>query len=301
AAQEAVAKAGQLLDAVEQMATALDQARSRLKDESADTDADMAAAKAAAQTAPEGPGRTGWLASLADAEAQLKGAGTAADPIAALKAVQAAHAVADQILSGIRDAQAQQARAGSAYQTAHQFAAASIQQAASYVATRSDGVGAQARTRLSGAQQHLTKAEGLASTDLDSAAREATVAHQMADEARNLAQGDFAGFDQRGGRGGYRTPPAGYSAAGDSGLGIGGAILGGIIGGMISGAGNRRGGGFGGSPWGSGGGWTGGGSGRPGGSGGSGGFGGFGGGHGSSGGFGGGGGGGGGHGSSGGW
>jgi uncharacterized membrane protein YgcG len=267
AAQEAIAQANQLLDAVVQLAAALDQAHGQLKTELAAADADLAAAKAAATSGGGSPAAGQSAAALDKAEALLTSARPGAgeksgDPIAALKAIQAAHAAIDEVLSEYRETAAQQARAGAAYQSAHQSAAISIQQASAYVATRPDGIGAQARTRLAGAQDHLTKAEALAATDLDAATREATTSHQMADEARSLAQMDFTGFDQRGGTGGYRPTPPGYGGSMGAGIGasIGGAILGGIIGGMMSG-GMRHGGGFGGTPWGSGGGWTGGGGG----------------------------------------
>ncbi len=54
AAQEAVAQANQLLDAVEQMAAALEDARAKLGPEIADTEADIAAARSAAQGAATG-------------------------------------------------------------------------------------------------------------------------------------------------------------------------------------------------------------------------------------------------------
>jgi uncharacterized membrane protein YgcG len=304
AAQEAVAQANQLLDAVEHLATALDQARGQVDTEIAAADADLTAAKKAAQ-APVASGVPATSAAdLAKADALLQSAkrdatAAAPDPIAALKSAQAAHAAADQVLAGIRDAAAQQLRVQAAYGSAHQSAATSITQAQAFVASRKDGVGTQARTRLAEAERHFAAAEGLAATDLDGATREAMTAHSMADEASSLAQTDFSGYDRRGPfSGGGFGGPGQYGGPGTSGgsvgANIGGAILGGIIGGMLSGGG-RRGGGFGGTPWGSGGGWTG--------SGGFGGFGGFGGGggHGGGGGWNGGGGGGGGHGGGGGW
>jgi uncharacterized membrane protein YgcG len=283
AAQEAVAQANQLLDAVEQLAAAMEDAHRKLDGEIAAADADLAAARAAiAAAAPNAPIATS-ASDLARAESLMQsarnGATTAVpDPIAALKAVQAAHASADQVLVGIREAKAQQGRSAAAYLIAHQSAVATITQTQSFVATRRDGIGTQARTRLAEAGRHLAQAEALAATDLDGATSEATTAHQMADDARNLAQTDFNTYDRSGGPGPQVAPPGygqtpgygspGYGSSGGSGFGNG--ILGGIIGGMLSGGGGRRGGGFGGSRWGSGGGWTGGGS--------SGGFGGFGGG-----------------------
>jgi uncharacterized membrane protein YgcG len=280
AAQEAVAGANQLLDAVEHLAAALDQAQAQLKDEIAAAEADLAAAKAAAGAASTASGgATTPPADLAKAEALLQTArqdaeAAAPDPIAGLKAAQTAHASADQVLSGIREAAAQQARARAAYASALQSAGTSITQARSFVSSRRDGVGTQARTRLSEAERHYAQAQALAATDPDAAAQEARQAHQMADEARDLAATDFTNYDGRGGPG-----------TGGMGGSIGGAILGGMIGGMLLGGGKRGGfgGGFGGTRWGSGGGWGGGGFG--GGHGGGGGWGGGGGGHGGGGGW----------------
>ena len=274
-AQEAVAQANQLLDAIVQLAAALDDARSKIKDALAAADADIAAAKKAlAATAPNTPLGT-TAADLAKAEDLLRstrqaGAAAAPDPIAALKAVQAAHTTADQVLSGIREASSQQGRDAAAYLIAHQSASASIAQAQTFVNARNQGVGRIARTRLAEAQRHLGQAETLAATDLATAVTEANVATNLATSAYTLASSDFVDFERGGSPGGMGD---GGGGAGQVGSAIGGAIIGGIIGGMQGGG--RRGGGFGGSRWGSGGGWTGGGA---GGSGGLGGFGGFGGG-----------------------
>ena len=266
AAQEAVAQANQLLDAVEHLAAAMEDARSKLQSEIAAADADLAAARAAVgSAAPNTPVATS-TADLAKAEALMKSArdgatAAAPDPIAALNAVQAAHSSADQVLAEIRDATAQQGRLAAAYLIAHQSAVATITQTQAFVATRRDGIGTQARTRLAEAGRHLAQGEALAATDLDGAANECTTAHQMADDARNLAQSDFNTYDRSGGAGPLGTPPGyqtgGYGSSGGSNFGS--SILGGIIGGMLSGGGGRGGGGFGGSRWGSGGGWTGGG------------------------------------------
>lgn len=300
AAQEAVAQANQLLDGVEQMATALEDARAKLGPEIADTEADIAAAKSAAQGAATG-GAAGAPAAvssaagdLAKAEALLdaakrQAAAQAPDTIAALKAAQDAHASTDKVLAGIREAASQQARAGAAFAAARASAGMSLNQARAFINTRRDGIGREARTKLAEAERHLTLADSLAATDLNTATTEAGVATNMATAAYRLASGDFVDYERGGPPRGGGGAGGGYSGGGGS--NVAGAILGGVIGGMLSGG---RGGGFGGTRWGSGGGWTGGG-------GGGGGFGGFGGGHGGGGSWGGGGGGGGGHGGGGGW
>ena len=288
AAQEAVAQANQLLDAVEGQAKALDDAQSKLNGELAAAQADVEAAKAAANAGPADAALSGQLAQATTllAQAQNQATASAPDPIAALKAAQNAHATADTVLSGQRQAAEQAARVSAAFASTRASAVSSIARADGFLSARRSGIGLEARTRLVEAQRHLAQADALASTDLAGATNEARTADSMADDAYNLAASNFGG----GGYGG-----GGYGGSGGSGGGsnVAGSILGGIIGGMLSGGG-RGGGGFGGSPWGSSGGWGGGSS--------TGGFGGFGGGgHGGGGGFGGGGGGSGGHGGGGGW
>jgi uncharacterized membrane protein YgcG len=294
AAQEAVAQANQLLDAVEQMAAALEDARGKLGPEIADTEADIAAAKSAAKGAATGgaaetPAAVSSAAGdLAKAEALLEAAKSQAaakapDTIAALKAAQDAHASTDAVLAGIREAASQQARARAAYAAARASADMSLNQARAFIGSRRDGIGREARTKLAEAERHLGLADSLAATDLNTATIEAGVATNMATASYNLASGDFVDYERG------RPPRGGGGYGGGGGSNVAGAILGGIIGGMLSGG---RGGGFGGTRWGSGGGWTGGGGG---------GFGGFGGSHGGGGSWSGGGGGGGSHGGGGGW
>jgi uncharacterized membrane protein YgcG len=292
-AQEAVAQANQLLDAVEQQAKALQDAQAKLDGELSAAQTDVEAAKAEVQAGPSDPTLAGQLAQASGLlqRAQVQATAAAPDPISALKAAQDAHATADTALAGVREATQQRARVQAAYEAACRSANWSIARASSYLASRRTGIGREARTRLAEAERHLSQATAMAATDLAGATEEARTAGRMADEAYGLAGSDFDG----GGGGGFGGGGGGGSNN------VAGSILGGIIGGILSGGGNRGGGGFGGTPWGSGGGWTGGG-GSSGSSGSSGGFGGFGGGHGGGGGFGGGSsGGGGGHGGGGGW
>jgi hypothetical protein len=284
AAQEAVAQSNQLLDAIENQAKALEDAKSKLEGELTAAHADVEAARASANAGPTDPTLAGQLAQAATqlAQAQAQATAAAPDPIAALKAAQAAHATADTVLAGERQAAELKARNQAAFASARALAVSSIARADGFLSARRSAIGQEARTRLVEAQRHLAQADALAPTDLAGATNEARTADSMADDAYNSASSNFGG----GGYGG------GYGGGSGGGSNVAGAILGGIIGGMLSGGGGRR-GGFGGTPWGSGGGWTGGGS--------SGGFGGFGGTHSGGGSFGGGGGGGGTHSGGGGW
>jgi uncharacterized membrane protein YgcG len=280
AAQEAVAQANHLLDAVLEMASSLDDARGKLDQEMAAAEADLAAAKSAGGSSESTVDLAKAEKLLSDAKAQAQA--SAPDPIAALKAAQQAHASVDAVLAAIRDAASAQARAQASFAAARAVAAGSIRQAEAFIGARSSGIGREARTRLAEAQRHLAQADAIKDTNLAGATIEAQRADNMATSAYNLASADFASYDTGSRYGGGRR-----GGGGSVGANLGGAILGGIIGGMLAGGRGGR-GGFGGTPWGSGGGWTGGG-----------GFGGFGGGgHGGGGGFGGGGGG---HGGGGGW
>jgi len=263
AAQEAVAQANQLLDAVEQLAKSLDDAADKLAKEISDADADLTAAKAAVAAAPKSPGHDTWVASLGKADAALKTARAGAsaipsDPAAALVAAQNAHAAADSILNGLRDESSQQARNQAAFQVARASAAGAVNQAAAFITARRTGIGTPARTRLAEAQRHLSNADNLAATDIATATTEANVATNMANSAYTLASGDFVDFERGGTPVGGGYGGGGYGGMSGGGGDFGGGIIGGIIGGMLSGGGSRRGGGFGGSTWGSGGGWTGG-------------------------------------------
>jgi uncharacterized membrane protein YgcG len=273
AAQEAVAQANQLLDAVENQARALEDAKSKLAGEMSAAQADIEAARAAANAGVADPTLAGQLAQATAlmARAQAQAAAAAPDPLAALKAAQDAHAAADTVLAGQRQAAEQNARNRAAFASVRASAVTSIARADGYLSARRSAIGTSARTRLVEAQRHLAQADAMASTDLAGATNEARTAGTMADEAYSLAQSDFGGS----GGGGYTGGYGGGGGGGGGGSNVGGSILGGILGGILSGGGSSRGGGFSGTPWGSSGGWSGGGS--SGGS--SGGFGGFGGTH----------------------
>ncbi len=274
AAQDAMAQANLLLDAVESQAKSLQDAQDRLAHELADAQKDIETARKAVDSAVAATYATQLdQAGQQLARAQAAAGSAAPDPLAALKTAQDAHTSIDQVLSGTRAANEQAARDQAAFTTARTSASASIARATGYLSGRREGVGREARTRLAEAERHFAQAQALAATDLQQATSEAMTAGTMADQAYDLARSDFDGFN-----GGGRS-----------------TVFGGIV---VPPSGGRRGGGFGGSSWGSGGGWSGGGHSSGGGHGGGGGFGGFSGGGHSSGGSSGGGGG---HGGGGGW
>lgn len=238
-AERVLGEATALLDAIDRQVGAVSDARGRLDPELTAAQQDIASARAALNGKTADPA---LAQKIVDAERLLaqarQEAGTSApDVIGALRDAQAAHQAADAILAGIRDAQAQQARQAAALASAIRTAEASVAGANDFIATRRQGVGREARTRLSTAQGHLDAAHQLVSSDPARALDEAGQADRAAAEAYRLAQSDFDQWDRPGPRGGDNVGAAI----------LGGLILGNILGGM---GGGRQGGGWGGTPWG---------------------------------------------------
>ena len=278
-AQEGVAGAGRLLDAIDKLTESVRDAEARLPEVLRGAQADLATARASLAGATA---RADHETRLVAAETALRRAAAAAaasppDPIGALRAATDADATIDAETAAVREDAAQRARLAAAMTGSLASATASVNRAEDFIATRRSGVGREARTRLAEAQRLLDQATAAASADPQGAIAVAGRAAQLADDAYSHAQNDFDDWN-RGGPG----------LGGTRGSDVAGSILGGIIGGILSGGGGTGGGGWGGSPWGS----SGGGGGPFGGSGG-GGWGGGGGGWGGGGGLGGGGGGGG--------
>jgi uncharacterized membrane protein YgcG len=261
AAQEALAGANQLLDAVVAAAKGLDDARAKLDAEIAAVESDLETAKSTL-AGPAGAGApasaSGDIAKAAAllSTAKAQAAAATPDPLTALQTAQQANAAADAVLANIRQASDQALRVKAAYSSARATAAASVGQAQGFINARRTGVGREARTRLAEAERHLAQADALATSDPAAATNEANIATNMATAAYNLAAGDFVDYE----RGRYPRSGGSWSGgAGGGGADVGAALIGGIIGGMFSG-GSNRGGGFGGTQWGSSGGWSGGGS-----------------------------------------
>lgn len=275
-AQQGIAGATALLDAIDTAASALQQAEVSVPAELEAAEADLAAARDALpiDPHPDAPDRT---AALAEAERALRAARTTAaarpaDPLASARDAAAAQRLAAELLATVRSDAEQQARFVAALDGSIAAARAEIDRAADFIGTRRSGVRRTARTRLAEAERLLDEAERLRGSEPKRAMEAARRADKLAGEAYTSASMDFVRWD-RTGRG---AAPTGSDVAG--------VILGGIIGGILSGGGRGggRGAGWGGSPWGSSGSPPGGGFGGSGGWGGGhsrgGGFGGFGGG-----------------------
>ncbi len=260
-AQEALAAATALLDAVERLATSLDDAAGRLPAELDAAARDVASARAAVDQAardgtatsgpPAAPGQAAIpsTAALADAlraaevalgDARRSAEARPLDPLAAVQKAMAANQAADGVVAAVQSAQQLRQRRVQNAQAAVANAQGHVTRAVDFITTRRHGVGGTARTRAAEAQLRLEEAQARLGADPEAATALAVRATQLADEAYNLAAGEF---DQWQG--------GGQPAAGTPGQDIVGGILGGVIGGTMSGGGRPpAGSGWGGSPWG---------------------------------------------------
>ncbi|WP_309128108.1 TPM domain-containing protein [Microbacterium sp.] len=150
-----------------------------------------------------------------------------------------------QIDAAIAESQESVRRAQRAQQMLEQTitqANSEIRAARDFIETRRGVVGPTARTRLSQAQEALSQAIGLASTNQSEARSAADRARQLAAQATASARADIEAADPNRYNetwgGGWGGGPFGSSSGGGSGLA--GDILGGIIGGLLSGGGSSR-------------------------------------------------------------
>ena len=242
-AEQSVAQAAQLAQAVTTLGTELSTIEAQSHALVAELQADLAAAQ-------QLPDPDGTIAAAASATAQqLRVAqsdlgGSARDPQRVLEALTAANT---QIDAAIAQGRAGVERARRVQQLLEQTltqANSEIRAARDFIETRRGTVGSTARTRLANAEASLTQALNLRGTDPDAALAEANRALALAGQATSAAQSDVRSYNPSGyGDGGFSGPFGGSASSGGS--GIGGDILGGIIGGLLAGGGggsSRRGG-----------------------------------------------------------
>jgi hypothetical protein len=263
AAEDAVAQAGTLLDAVGRLAGDLDAAAGRVAAVRTELRADVVEARSL--LAAGGPDRAGLGLLVGRAEAALTEAdaapqpGQGADPLATLRGLEEADAALDQALAVARDAATQASRAAAVLDSTLLSARSAVAAAADFISTRRGAVGPEARTRLAEAQRHLDTAAATGTADPVTALREAQQAAALAQHALDQAQSDVsrwsagAGAGYGGGYGGPGSGGPGYGPAGGrGGVDLGSLVLGGILFGG-GGGGSRGGGGFGGGGFGGGG------------------------------------------------
>jgi uncharacterized membrane protein YgcG len=241
-AQEAMAEAARLLEAIAALAKSLREAQERLDQELSAASVDLRSAQQAVARSGNG-----LRPRLSEAEGVLQAAlresgRSKPDYLAAYRLATQANSIADEILADVQESQQRHAKELERVEAALQQAESSYNRAADYIASRRRGIGRPARTRLIEAESHLQRAQQLVDSDRRAALAEAIRAYNLAEEAYALATEDFDDYDSDGGGlfGGRRRGGGIFPFP---------IILGG--GGW---GGGSRGGGWGGTPWGSGGG-----------------------------------------------
>lgn len=237
AAQDAVAQARLLEEAVTHVSTDLAAADTRAGAVAAEIESDIAAAAAV-------PDPDGRIAAAVDAaREQLRVArealgGERRRPLEALTGLEQANTTLDTVVAAGRDAAAQQRRAAAQLDQALLQARAQVTAGNDFIAARRGAVGATARTRLAEAGALLDQAEALRGTDAAAALAAAQRATQLGSEAIRLARNDVSA---------YAAPTGGYGTGyGRGGSGAGDVLMGAMLGGLLAGGGGRRSSGFGG-------------------------------------------------------
>ncbi len=236
AAEDAVAQARLLEQAIDKLGADLAAGETRARALIAELQQDVAAASAL----PDPDGRV--AAAVTAVRQQLDAAagllsGTGRRPLAALQGLEAANTQIDAVIAGVRDAAVQAQRAQEMLGQVMMRAQAQVSAAEDYITARRGGVGATARTRLAEAGASLVQAGQLQATDPARALQYAQRADQLSAEAIRLAQDDVGSFG--GGTAGFGP---GGGQGGSSGGGMLGAILGGIVLNSVLGGGSSGGG-----------------------------------------------------------
>jgi len=253
AAQEAVAQAQRLFDAIDKVGADLASTRSAIDTALADLQRDLADAHALV-AAGDAQGQIAGVeasttAAITDVQRQL--GAEAIDVHGLAEKLELANREIDGVLAAVRDRQDQDRRATAALRQVLGSAESKVSAATDFISARRGGVGADARTRLAEASRLVSSAHAAASTDPALALAHAQRADQLAGQSIELAEQDVSGFGGGlgGGMGGLGSLGGlgGLGGGGrSSGDGMMGAMLGGIIINQVLGGGNRGGGLFGG-------------------------------------------------------
>ena len=266
AAQDALAQARRLLEAVEHETRNLGEARAGLDAALAQAATDLGSADAAVRGATD----TDQADELAAARSTLEAARAASaamprDLVLAYRLAREAEAAADEVVARVREGEERRSKELAAADAAIRAAELATDRAEEFIAGRRHGVGRRPRTALSEADAALERARAVRDREPAAAVTEARRATQLADDAYERARAEFQ-RTQGAGRGGTVViggQPFPMGRGSDWGSDVGGAIIGGIIGSILSGGGRRGGGGgfggFGGGGFGGGGGLGGGG------------------------------------------
>jgi hypothetical protein len=238
-AQAATGQATGLLDAIGTLETHLTEATTQLNNAAAELRDDIAEATAAPPS--EGSAELSRIAASAQSALDAATGSGALDPVSTLTRLHDNSASLAAALDGVREREAQIAKARTALDSAVINARSQIASGEQFLASRRGAVGTEARTRLSEASRNLNTAVQLAPNDPIAAVAAAQQASHLAEAGIRLAQADVDSFTT----GDYSARSRGGGVGTGLGAGLGEAIIGGIIGGLLSGGGSS------GAAWGS--------------------------------------------------
>ncbi len=249
ACEESLSQASRLFDRIEGADEDLEKSTEALAAAITSITADITDAQ---RLAPQDPSVRRAVQRARDAVQSGQAARVDGDPLAALATLDNAEHDLDTVLESFREAEAQQGKARSAFQTRVERVGARLGSIDETISTRRGAVDSGARTRISEAHRLFDQAQQVFSDDPTRAASLLNRAEQLGERALAEAGNDVDRWDDSPGpgmRGGRR------SRRNAGGLDIGSLVLGGIL------AGGGRGGAHHSGGWGGGGGFGGGGGG----------------------------------------
>jgi len=208
AAEDGVAQAVVLLDAIDDADTSLQSASAKITAGLATLNLDIADA---GRLAPNEAGITTAAAKARDAVTYAQ-AGEH-DPLAAVRGLETAEAALDDLLAPVRAAATETEKARTALSESLGRVTSQVKAVSDFIETRRGAVGAEARTRLSEAARLLDQAQAQFQTKPEESLASLQRADLFSMEAERLAQNDVKRWDR----------------GQDSGIGSSSMILGGIL------------------------------------------------------------------------
>ncbi|WKG10997.1 TPM domain-containing protein [Nocardia sp. PE-7] len=227
AAEGAIGQARTLLDAVDQAATNIQQARDGLPAALDELRADLSSAKSLTEF-----GGADLAAAVSSATAALNTPNSDSDPLGAFHHAVTADAELDRAIAAASDRKLAVEDLRRRLDRTLTDAAARIDAASSFITTRRGGVDAEARTRLSEAQRHLDEARRLAPGDPERALVSAQTAADLGGRAMQQAQASVQAWETR-------QPMSGGGS--QTGAVLGGILLNELLRGAMSGGSHRGG------------------------------------------------------------
>lgn len=221
--EQAAADAGRLIESMEETGERLDSARKNLDVGIAQTEQDLAQARATYQ-AGQAPELAGPIAAAETAVSRAKaalGSGDRVDPLELLQQLELAHRELDAPLNSVRDRQAKDRRAREMLEHELLTARNQVQSSLDFLRSRRYGVSSTARTRMAEAERCLTEAQTVGDSQPSRAVELAQQAKTLAIQAAQIAEREAATAQMQSMGGGYGT------GGGFGGFGYGGYSYGG--------------------------------------------------------------------------